>query len=358
MAIETDGAQIEINEEIEEEAYVEYDIATYPSDYTLDSLQQMYDRNDIVVPPFQRKYVWNIQQASLLVESFLLGLPVPPLFLYVTDENKSEVIDGQQRLLSMMYFLEGYFGEGDKKGKRQIFRLTGLSDKSPFRGKRFSDLEEKFQRKLRSSVLRAINIRQLNPIKGNTSVFHIFERLNTGGTRLQPQEIRNVVFRGDIVDHLRSLNTLDAWRNIVGLDVEDKYQRDVELILRFLSLYRQWENYEKPMKEYLNKKMQEHRKFASKIDTEFELKLPSALQLIISALGRKPFRPKRVINTAILEAVVVSILENEDITVDKLRANYQVLLDNEGFQQTIQGATTDTKQVKDRLRIAAETLRQ
>jgi uncharacterized protein with ParB-like and HNH nuclease domain len=125
----------------------------------------MVSREDIVIPKFQRKYVWTIKQASLLVESFLLGLPVPPIFLYVTEDNRYELIDGQQRLLSMVYFLEGYFGEPDKRGRRQTFRLTGLSDKSPFRFKNFEGLEEKYQRKLRASVLRAVNIRQLSPKK-------------------------------------------------------------------------------------------------------------------------------------------------------------------------------------------------
>ena len=116
--------EIEASGDDEEAAYVEYDIATYPSDNTIEVLSQMRERGDIVVPNYQRKYVWSIKQASLLVESFLLGLPVPPIFLYVTDDNKYELIDGQQRLLSMMWFLEGYFGEPDKRGKRQTFSPT------------------------------------------------------------------------------------------------------------------------------------------------------------------------------------------------------------------------------------------
>ena len=104
--------EIEIEEDREEAAYIEYDIASYPSDYTIDVLHQMKTRGDIVIPDFQRNYVWTIKQASLLVESFLLGLPVPPLFLYITEENKSEVIDGQQRLTSMVYFHRWIFRRG------------------------------------------------------------------------------------------------------------------------------------------------------------------------------------------------------------------------------------------------------
>ena len=110
-------------EDDDEEAYVVYDIATYPSDYTLEVLRGMYLAGDIVIPPYQRKFVWDIQQASLLVESFLMGLPVPPIFLYVNEDNKLEVIDGQQRLKSMVYFMEGYFGETDSRGNRKEFTL-------------------------------------------------------------------------------------------------------------------------------------------------------------------------------------------------------------------------------------------
>lgn len=346
----------EITEEAEEEAYVEYDIATYPSDYTLDVLQQMKDRNDIVIPEFQRSYVWNIKQASLLVESFLLGLPVPPLFLYINEENKSEVIDGQQRLLSMLYFLEGYFGEPDSKGKRTVFKLQGLSEKSPFRNRSFDGLEERHQRKLRSSVLRAINIRQLTPIGNNTSVFHIFERLNTGGTRLTPQEIRNAVFRGDIVSSLKELNKFDAWQKILGLKKPDKNQRDVELVLRLFSLFEKWDHYEKPMKEYLNKVMKASGDFNTDNAERFKARFRPSIEVIVSALGSKPFRPKRVINAAVLEAVTVTVLENPQLTAEMLKRNYAPLMADENFIRVVGGATTDTKQVKDRLALARRHL--
>jgi hypothetical protein len=344
--------EVQFEAEVEEEAYVEYDIATYPSDYTIDGLQQMTIRKDIVIPGFQRHFVWNIRQASLLVESFLLGLPVPPLFLYVTDQNKSEVIDGQQRLLSMMYFLEGYFGLPDKAGRRQIFRLSGLSEKSPFRGKTFSTLEEKYQRKIRSSVLRAINVKQLSPKKDNTSVFHIFERLNTGGTSLKPQEIRNAVFRGDIVERLREINNNKTWQTILGLKSPDKFQRDVELVLRIFSLYENWEEYEKPMKEFLNISMQRNRSFDSPEALAFGELFDNAVQKIVLALGERPFRPRRVISVAILESVIVTVLECKNLTIEQLRDNYNKLLEDELFQKTLSGATTDTKVLKERMRRA------
>ena len=180
---------------------------------------------------------------------------MPQIFFYIDEENKNLVVDGQQRILSVVFFLEGYFGFENFQGRRQVFRLTGLDEQSPNHNKRFEDLDESDKRKLRSSVLRVVNIRQLSPKKDNTSVYYIFERLNTGGTPLRPQEIRNCVFRGEFSNYLKQLNEDENWRTILNRKRFDKHQRDVELILRVFSLVGNWRNYEKPMKEFLNVNM-------------------------------------------------------------------------------------------------------
>ena len=94
----------------EDEVPVEYDIATYPSDFTLSGIHTMWHDGDIEIPEFQREFVWTIKQSSLLIESFLLGLPVPSVFFYIDEEHKNLVIDGQQRILSVVY----YFGHCSK----------------------------------------------------------------------------------------------------------------------------------------------------------------------------------------------------------------------------------------------------
>jgi hypothetical protein len=137
--------EIEVEEESDDEelgTHVEFDIATYPSDLTLAVIHDMWRDKDITVPSFQRNFVWNIKQSSLLIESFLLGLPVPQVFFYIDGENKNLVIDGQQRIMSVIYFFEGYFGPENMQGRRSVFRLTGLSKGSPYSGKKFVDLTE------------------------------------------------------------------------------------------------------------------------------------------------------------------------------------------------------------------------
>ncbi|MBS0563303.1 MAG: DUF262 domain-containing protein [Proteobacteria bacterium] len=346
---------VTINER-DDEAYVEFDIASYPSDYTLEGLCSMLAKEEIIVPEYQRKYVWTIEQASKLIESFLMGLPVPQIFLYVNDESIFEVIDGQQRLRSVSYFMEGFYGEADTHEKRRIFKLTGLAQKSPYRNKRFVDLDDRTQRQLRTRVLRAINIKQLSPKEENTSVYHIFERLNTGGTHLKPQEIRNAVFRGDIVKKLTELNHTPGWHEILGIKGPEKSQKDIELILRLFSLFKSWENYEKPMKEHLNKFMKANRAFDTERAAEFAERFPLVVQRVIEGLGGKPFRPKRVVNAAILEAVMVALLENRNIGTEDLRAKYPKLLNEDDFKKSTTGATTDTKVLQDRIKIAASIL--
>ena len=213
---------VEVEEELDKSPFVEFDISVSPADPTLELLATQVARGDIIIPFYQRLFVWKIEQASKLIESFLMGLPVPQVFLYVNDEGLLEVIDGQQRIKSVSYFFEGYFGEADSQNRREIFRLKGLSERSEYNGKTFAELSPRDQRKLRNSTLRAINIKQLKPSLRNDSVFHIFERLNTGGTQLKPQEIRNAVYRGKIVDELKSLSSNGGWRKILGITRPDK----------------------------------------------------------------------------------------------------------------------------------------
>ncbi len=350
MDNQNDYSELDTETENDDVPYVEYDISVSPSDPSLELLANQIAREDIIIPFYQRKYVWKIEQASKLIESFLMGLPVPQVFLYVNNEDLLEVIDGQQRLMSVKYFFEGFFGEENDKGTRQIFRLKGLAERSEYNGKTFEQLEQRDQRKLRNATLRAIHIKQLRPKGLGDAVFHIFERLNTGGTQLKPQEIRNAVYRGPIVEKLQFLNAHEEWQRILGLTKPDKNQKDVELVLRLFSLYKQWQDYEKPMLRYLNTQMDNNRQFDSERAAAFEINFLRAIQLVGKSLD-KPFRPKGVLNSAVLEAVMVSVLELEDLTPEKLASSYPKLFDQKEFSDNITGGTTDTTVLTKRIEV-------
>lgn len=211
------------------------------------------------------------------------------------------------------------------------------------------------QRKLKNSTLRAINIRQLKPNDSGDSVFHIFERLNTGGTRLKPQEIRNAVYRGEVVTNLKKLNLDENWQKILGLKRPDKSQKDVELVLRLFSLFEDWENYEKPMLTHLNRFMKKNSAFDSDAAKRFSIRFKETVELVASAF-QSPFRPRGVINSAVLEAVMVVLLEHPEIQKSELIGRYQNLINNGEFLNLITGGTTDTATLHNRIKLANRIL--
>ena len=346
--MEHEDLQLEVDETLEDEVMVSYDIATYPSDFTLGGIVDMWKAGDITIPEFQREFVWSIKQSSLLIESFLLGLPVPPVFFYIDDENKNLVVDGQQRILSIVFYLEGFFGLENLHGKRQVFRLQGLDEKGPFYKKKYDELSESDKRKLRNTVLRAINIRQLDPAGENTSIYHIFERLNTGGTPLKPQEIRNVVFRGKIVQLFRELNQDENWRHILGKKALDKHQKDIELVLRVFALSGTVGDYEKPMKEFLNKAMQKYRRGNKPEIQRFRKLFHQTAELIVKELGIKPFHLRGPLNTSVLDSVFCNLLSSFDHVPNNLKKKFDQLVKDPKFAQLTTTGTTDTLVVKQR----------
>lgn len=350
--------EIEESEESEEnESMVTYDIATYPSDFTLNGIFDMWKSKDITIPEFQRRFVWSIRQSSLLIESFLCGLPVPPVFFYIDDENKNLVVDGQQRILSTVFYLDGYFGLENFQGKRQVFRLKGLDERNPYYEKKFDELTLSDQRKLKNSVLRAINIRQLAPTDDkNTSVYHIFERLNAGGTPLKPQEIRNCVFNGYFSQILKNLNEDKNWRKIIGKKDLDKQQKDIELVLRIFALSEVNFNYEKPMKNFLNKEMKKHRKGNSPQVERFVELFPKTAQLVVNYLGEKPFHVRGPLNISVIDSVFCTLMNNTDNIETDLKQRFEQLKKDPNFLTQTTKSTTDTNTLKQRFELVKKYL--
>jgi hypothetical protein len=282
-----------------------YEIATYPADFTLEVLQSKWGAGDLVIPAFQRKFVWSQAQASKLIESFLVGLPVPAIFLYTErGSEKSLVVDGQQRLRTIFYYLDGHFGE-EKDGRRTVFRLKGLSEDSPYADKTYEELEkveEAAARRLRNSVLRAFVVRQLDP-HDDTSVFHIFERLNTGGTLLHNQEVRNAVCAGTFNALLHELNRDSRWRAVLGKTAPDTRMRDVELILRFFALRHASDQYEKPMKDFLSRYMRAHARDPEDLIERYRAEFLGALSAVSEYLGERPFHIYAGFNSSAFDSV-------------------------------------------------------
>jgi uncharacterized protein with ParB-like and HNH nuclease domain len=334
-----------------------YEVITYPADFTLEGLVSKYRKGSMTVPGFQRNFVWTIKQASRLIESFLLGLPVPAIFLFTDEVNNEQlVIDGQQRLMSVVYFFEGYFGEPDKKGRRKVFKLTGLNENSPYFNKTYADLEESDQaafNKLNDSVLRAFVVKQLTP-NGNTSVYHIFERLNTGGTQLVGQEIRNCVYHGEFNDLLCTLNQYENWRKIFGSEAPHRRQKDVELILRFFSLFENGNNYERPIKDFMSNFMRDNQHLDPQKSQMYEKLFKSTCDKVIEFLGEKPFHIWSGLNVAVFDSTFTILALNG--FPDDLNQRFSDLKNDESFVKGVRGATADESIVELRMSLARQYL--
>jgi hypothetical protein len=337
---------VEDEAERDEEPEFHYSITSYGADYPVDGLVKRLKAGDIHIPPFQRQYVWRKPQASRFIESLLLGLPVPGIFL--AREGQSHrllVIDGQQRLRTLQRFYDGIF---DKSS----FDLTGV--KRQFEGLTYNTLPEDDRRRLDDSILHATIVKQDHPSDRDSSVYLLFERLNTGGTLLHPQEIRACVYHGKFNELLARLNADSHWRNVYG--PESPRMKDRELILRFFALRFDLDHYARPMVEALNQYMDSNRQLQNQDAATLEKAFRPTIKLIDDFIGASAFRPVRAINAAVYDAVMVGLanrMEREPSPdPERIRPAYDSLLKAEDFEAAYGKSTSDEEQVRKRIQIA------
>jgi len=344
---ETSKTDQEVEEEIEETLPFKYSITSYGADYTVEMLVKKIKESSIIIPQFQREYVWMPRQASRFVESLLLGLPVPGIFLYKDENSKLVVIDGQQRLKTLQYFYDGIFPKTKKE-----FDLVNVQE--DFIGKSYRTLDEEDRLRLNDSIIHATIIKQDKPSEDESSIYHIFERINTEGMSLQPQEIRACIYHGKFNELLKELNKNKNWRDIFG--VTNLRMRDQELILRFFAFYFNSSEYKKPMKEFLNKFMGSHMNlkeegFEERATEIFE----KTIKIVRDYLGTSAFKPTSRIIASIFDAFMFATakrLEKGEIVSKQDFINcYNILLKNEKF---INSDTSDDASVKTRMAIAID----
>jgi len=319
---------------------VTYQVSFYGADYTVDSIVKRLNNKVFYVPPFQRGYVWTSRQGSRFIESLLLGLPVPGIFLSREEPTRKHlIIDGQQRLKTIQRF---YNGE---------LKLRNVDAR--WNGKRYEDLKYSEKIDLDDSIIHATIFSQLHPEEDDTSIHLVFERLNTGGQKLHPQEVRNCVDHGRLIKLLDRCNDIESWRKIFG----DKSLRlrDQELILRFFALL-YGEKYSRPMREYLNKFSRKNRQISSEKAEEWFRIFERLIDIVYESLGERAFRPERTLNPAIYEAVMVGLhyrLESGRICEERIiRKLYDILLEDDKFRETYLAFSTSEKHVKNRKDIA------
>lgn len=266
----------------------EYDITSTPNDFNIQTIFSLIDNGVIKMPPFQRNYVWDEKRASKLIESIILGLPIPQVFLYEQGKNSFYVIDGQQRLLSIYFFIKQRF---PTKEGRLVLReyFTGdtkidnsiLSDDKYFKSFKLNlpsqsnDEKNKFDKlkydtlgdyKYTFEILRTIRsvvIKQNEP-DDDSSIYEIFNRLNTGGQNLSPQEIRMSLYYSNFYKMLSEINTMKEWRKILNQTAIDVHFKDVEILLRGIAMLFEYNEYKSPMGRFLNTFSKKAMKFDNK----------------------------------------------------------------------------------------------
>ncbi len=258
-------------------------IFTSSGDLEIDSLYNKEKRGRLILQPdFQRQYVWDSTKASKLIESAILQIPLPIIYLSEEKDGREYVIDGQQRLTSFFSFIDGKLPDGKQ------FKLGGLNVCSDLNGKKFSDLPEDQQDKIRYYKIRAITFQKDS---SENLKFEIFERLNTGSVQLNDQELRNCLYRGNFNVALKEMAEDQDFMYICGLKSPDKRMKDKELVLRFCAFYHKtYLNYKAPMRNFLNLEAQEKRNITEKEIIELKSAFKNSCQIIRSLLDQNAFK--------------------------------------------------------------------
>ena len=270
------------------------------NDFLLPNLIDMFSTHKTlnVSPFYQRRSRWDTARKSRLIESFLVNIPVPPVFLYENDLAKYEVMDGQQRVSAILEYFDNQFA------------LRGLEILTSLTGKRFHTLPGEIKAGLQRRSLSAfILLKESTPSPESAALLrrHVFQRLNTGGVRLNAQEIRNSVNPGRFNDLLRELSrhTLftSMW-DIPPLEPEEntepspglrkntlfKYMRDVELVLRVFALLDP-KGIAGGMKGTLDNAMSKYSDISENKLQQLKERFLTALELAEAIGGKEVFRP-------------------------------------------------------------------
>lgn len=317
------------------------DFDTY--DITVEQLISMTERRAIdIAPTYQRQFRWDARRRSQLIESIFLGIPVPSLFMASNPDGTWELVDGVQRLSTLVAFA----GESTARKKLALdkLRLSDLEKLTEFNGKTLADLPDSLQLQFR---LRPIKVVTLSDKSDSVVRFDLFERLNTGGIALTDQEIRSCIFRGPFAEFLEKLATFTPFRNVVRLP--DKRETDgtrEEYVLRFFAFLNEHESFEHSVVGFLNDFMKRASQSFDYRDGErvFKDTFTQLARLLPSGLTRR----QKTTPVNLYEAVAVGaglIVQKKK----KLKKASMAWVKSADLQALTTGATNNRQKVIDRI---------
>lgn len=327
--------------ETERESVTAYNIKHWVSNRSFGELIDMFNCGEIKKPAMQREFVWDAQKSSRLIESIILGLPIPPLFLLEVGNNEYELIDGFQRLTTVANYVNGEPWNMVQNGKKK--RKSKLSGKimEELVGKSFEQLAPEYQRIIKRSTIPLIEFRQIGP-EDYSSKYLIFERINTGSVKLNSMQIRKSLAYGDFINSL--YETADSCDGLKKVFSNNALKKDshVEALLRIIvmsDIYYQGYKIEKSgINNILNSYCEKNKK--KKIEKNYLLDLSKAIKLMESIFEDTKYMFRKVekvkndelgfvgnLNVSILEAMlgvaINKMIFAKEIDIEEIRNRYK-----------------------------------
>lgn len=315
-------------------------------------LRQLEKGKIKIQPDFQRNQVWSKVQKSKFIESIILNFPLPPIYLNETKESTYIVIDGLQRSTALQEFYKG------------AYALTGIEAIPKYNTKKFKDLPEVLQSKFEDKKLTVFVLKPSTPM---VVIYDLFNRINTGGTQLNRQEVRNCIFIGKSTQLLKDLSEEIYFKKAISYGVSEKRMKDREVILRYLSF--RWFDFEKEysgdMSDFVENAMKSiNRKSDHEIE-QIKNDFKRVMNVSYSIWQNQNFRiptdqTRGTINIAIFETVCnyLSFKSDDFLLLNKkiIKRNYFTLIKNSIYFEAVTKSTGNKVKVLDRFKIAHEIL--
>jgi hypothetical protein len=329
------------------------DLVTSVLDYNLQTLSGLIqDRNIDLSPRYQRRFRWDQKRQSTLIESFLMNVPVPPIFLNEDELGKYSVIDGKQRLSAINAFMRGRL------------KLTGLKIFADINGLTFDDLPLNLQNVIQTRAnLRAIIIlRQSDPdVK-----FQVFQRLNTGGVRLNAQEIRNSAWPGPFNDLILDLSETPEFHRVLGIRIKErsgiyKEMRDAEFVLRYFAFRDTWSTFSGGMMRHMDSFMASNQQAPEEWIEEARADFMETLIAVQAAFGDSAFKRWMPEKDAWRQQVLASLFDAQmfaargldPVVLRRRRKRIETatkrLFEDEAFRRAIDAATNTPRLFRSRI---------
>jgi hypothetical protein len=321
---------------------------------TIRELLSMAERNELHrAPEYQRKFRWDEDVESRLIESLLLGLPVPSIFFATNKDGTWEVVDGLQRVSTLIHFASESDEQLKEIGKREPLRLVGLRKLASFNGLTYTDLPPAIRM---TFTKRGMGVTALSDKSDPNTRFDTFERLNRGAVALSPQEVRACIYEGDLNDLLRKLAADPRFRALVKLQRqnEDNATRE-ELVLKFFAYLNERESFSGAVSEFLNAYMEANRTTSdvAAMRTEFDRVVDELTRI----LEGRPFLRSNVNITPQNELEAVMVAAAEVIReYGRLGTPPDSWLDDRKLVAASTGATNTKRKLTQRISRAMELL--